>query len=52
MNLCICDDADERLASLRNSPYLDDAWIQRVQAERFLNKPEIERERNKAKEAQ
>lgn len=45
---CTCPDADERLESLRKSPYLDQRWIERVIAERFLDKPRREREQQKA----
>lgn len=42
---CICPDADERIASLRNSPNLDPRMIERIEAERHLAKFEIEADR-------
>ncbi len=42
---CICDDADVRIASLAGSPFLDQQMIHRIQAQRLLNKFDIDRER-------
>lgn len=42
--MCICDDVDERIAALENSPYLAIDW-DKIRAQRHLNKFNIEREK-------
>ena len=44
---CICPDADDRLAELLSCPQLDSNWIAKIQAQRLLNRFDIERERTK-----
>lgn len=45
MEDCICEDADGRLQELRRVPSIDSRWIERIQAARFLNRFEIQRNR-------
>jgi hypothetical protein len=45
MTRCICPDADERIASLKTSPYLDPGMLERIEAGRLLAKFEIEADR-------
>lgn len=40
---CICDDIDERIESLKDSPYLAIDW-ERIKAQRLLNKFDIQRD--------
>ena len=49
MTLCICDDAEERIAELEKSPYLSMDW-EGLRARRLLNKFDIERLKKEANE--
>lgn len=45
MTMCTCPDADDKLAELKKSPYLDSQWIENVQVARAANKHLIEKRR-------
>lgn len=48
LTLCICDNADERIERLKDSPYLQFDW-EAIKAARLLARYEIELARQEAK---
>lgn len=51
MELCICEDADERLTSLVGASHIDQDWVERVRVGRAVNKGIIAKAREEAVQA-